>query len=103
LGRGEQFPDVFVHRGLVAFGREQVIASPLQDHLPARLGLGVQRIQRDEPAPQIQLLEELAGHGDFVGLGLHDRAGQVILTGHADRTQDGLAAAVFGFFAIQGD
>ena len=102
-GSGQQFLDVFVHRGLVAFGREQVIASTLQHHLPARLSLGVQRIQRDELAAQIHFLEELAGDGDLVGLGIHDRAGQVILAGHANSAQDGLAAPVFGFFAIQGD
>jgi len=51
------------------------MAPTLQHHLPARLGLGVQRVQRDEPAPQIELVEELAGDGDFVGLGIHDGAG----------------------------
>ena len=103
LGGGEQFLDVLTHGGLVILGRQQVIGPCFQHQVAAGLGLGVQRVQRNEPVFQIQVLEELACDRDFIGLGLHDRAAQVILAGHADGREDSLAATMLGFFAIQGD
>jgi len=103
LGGGEEFFDVLVNGGLVIFGRQQIIGAGLQHQRASGLGLGMQSIQRDEPAFQIHALKELACHGNFVGLGFHNRAGQVILARRTDRGEHVLAAAVFGFFAVQGD
>ena len=103
LGGGEQLLDVLVKLALVVFDRQQVVPSALQHDLASRFGLGVQGIQRDEPALEVQVGKEFLGHGDLVGLGVDHRAGQVILAGHADGGQDALTAALAGLFAIQGD
>ena len=102
LGGGEESFDVLVNGGLVIFGRQQVVGAGFQHHRASGFTLGVQGIQRDQAAFQIHDLKELACDGDFVGLGFDNPAGQVILAGHADRREHSLAAAVLGFFAVEG-
>jgi hypothetical protein len=101
LGGGEQFLNVLVHGGLVIFGRQQIVSPGFQHRRTGGIGLSVQGVQRDKPASQIHVLKELPCHRDFVGLGLYDCAGQIILAGHADGREHPLAAAMLGFFAVQ--
>lgn len=103
LGGGEQLLDGLVNGGLVIFGRQQIVSPSFQHDRAGGIGLSVQGIQRDKPALQIQALKELARHRDFVGLGLDNPAGQIILAGHAEGREYPLAAAVLGFLAIEHD
>jgi len=74
------------------------------EHQFARgLVLGVEGIQTDFAPVQIELLEEFAGHGNFVGFGVHDRAAQVMLAGHRYGRQHRMASAVPRLLAIQND
>jgi hypothetical protein len=77
--------------------------SVLHDQLPGRLILRVQRIQSHRAPRQIQLAEEFTRYGDLIGLGIDQRAAQVKLAGHGDGTEDGLAGAVAGLLAVDGD
>src|SRR5438552_662994 len=70
---------------------------------PARFNCSVKGIERDQAAFQINDLKELACDGDFVGLGFHNPAGQVILAGDTYRSEHPLAGAVFGLLAVKGD
>src|SRR5919108_743596 len=55
------------------------------EHQLARgLVLSVQGVEADFASVQVELFEELAGDGDFVGLGVHQCAAQVMLAGHGD-------------------
>jgi hypothetical protein len=95
--------DVLVKLELVVFDRQQVVPSALQHDLASRFGLGVQGIQRDEPALEVQVGKEFLGHGNLVGLGVDHRAAQVVLAGHADGGEHALTAAMLGLLAVQGD
>ena len=53
--------DVLVKLELVVFDRQQVVPSALQHDLASRFGLGVQGIQRDESALEVQVGKEPAG------------------------------------------
>jgi len=88
---------------LVIFDGQQIVSPAFQDDLARRFGLGMQRVQRDQAALEVQVREEFLGHGDLIGLGVHHRTAQVILAGDADGGEHAVAAAMFGFFAIQGD
>ena len=88
---------------LVVFNGQEIVPSALQHDIASRLGLGVQGIQRDPTALQVQVGKELLGHRNLVGLGVDHGAAQVILAGHADGGEDARTAAVVGLFAIQGD
>ena len=103
LGGGEQLLDVLVELELVIFDGQQIVATAFQDDLASRFGLGMQRIQRDESALEVKGRKEVLGHGDLIGLGVHDRTAQVVLARHADGGEHAVTAAVFGLFAIQGD
>jgi len=103
LGGGNEFFDIVVEGALVLFSREHIVGPRFQHQVASRVGLGVEGIQRDEPAFEIQIRKELSCHGDLVGLGVHDGAAQVILAGHAVGGEHALAAAMFGLLAIQGD
>jgi hypothetical protein len=103
LGGGQQGLDVLVELELVIFNGQEIIPSALQHNIASRLGLGVQGVQRDQMALQVQVGKELLGHGDFVGLGVDHGAAQVILAGYADGGEDTVTAAMVGLFAIQGD
>lgn len=66
--------------GLVLFDGEKVIGSVLHDEDAGGFGLGVQGIKAHDTSLEIELLEEGAGDGDFVGfLGGHNRAAQIEL------------------------
>jgi len=67
------------------------------------LGLGVEGIQRDQSALEVQVRKELLRAGNLVGLGVDHGAAQVILAGHAEGGERALTAAMLGFFAVQGD
>ena len=54
----------------------------LLDQVQGRFGLGVERIQRDKAAFQVEFGEELARDGNLVGFLVHHRAAQIILAGH---------------------
>jgi hypothetical protein len=103
LGGGEEFFDVLVNRGLVVFGGEQVISPGLEHQIASGFSLGVQSIQGDEAAFQIQALKELACDRDFIGLGIDNRAGQIVLAGYANGREHTLAVPVLGLFAVDGD
>ena len=86
---------------LVIFDGQQIVPSAFQHDVASRFGLGVEGIQRDKSAVQVQVWKELLRHGNLVGLGVDHGAGQVILAGHAEGGEHALTAAVFGFFAVQ--
>ena len=100
LEGGEEAFDGLVKCRLVFLGCEQVIGARFQDQGACGFGLGVQGIQHDQSALQIQAFAELASHRDFVGLGIDHRAAQIKLAGHADGGEHALAAAMVGFFAV---
>ncbi len=58
LGGGEQFFNVLVNGGLIILGRQQVVGTRFEHQVASRLGLGVQGIERDEAAFEVQLLKE---------------------------------------------
>src|ERR1051326_7554835 len=99
----EQCLDVLAKWELVILHAQQVVPSAIQHDSAGRFGLGVQGIQRDETALQVQVGKELLCHRDFVGLGVDHRAGQVVLAGHADGGKHALTAAMSGLLAIQRD
>ena len=103
LWGGNQFFDVLVDRWLIVLGCQEVIATAFQHDIASRFGLSVQGVQGNQAASEVQVLEELAGDGDFVGFGIHDGAAQIILAGHADGSEHALAAAMLGLFTVQGD
>jgi hypothetical protein len=76
--RLHQSLDVLSQRGLVVLDGQQVVGAVLQHQCARGLGLGVQGVEADFATVQIEFPEELAGHGDFVGFGVHDGAAQVI-------------------------
>ena len=88
---------------LVIFDGQQIVPSAFQHDVASRFGLGVEGIQPDQSAVEVQVWKELLRHGNLVGLGVDHRAGQVILAGHTDGSEHALTAAVFGLFAVQGD
>ena len=55
LGGGEQFLDILVDGGLITLGRQQVVGAGFEHQVASRLGLGVQGIQGDEPAFEVQI------------------------------------------------
>jgi hypothetical protein len=57
-------------RGLVVLDGQQRVGAVFQHQCARGLGLGVQGLQADFATVQIELLEELAGHGDFIGFGV---------------------------------
>jgi hypothetical protein len=100
LGGGEQLLDVLVKLELVIFNGQQIVPSALQHDVASRLGLRVQGIQRDETALQVQVGKEFLRHGDLVGLGVDQCAGQVVLAGHAEGGEHAVTAAMIGLLAI---
>lgn len=92
-----------MYRGLIVFGRQQEVTAAFQHDVARGLGLGMQGVQRDKAALQIQFRKELLSDRDFIGLGVHEGTAQVVLTGDTDSRQYALATAMFGLFAIQGD
>ena len=88
---------------MVIFDGQQIVPSAFQHDVASRFGLGVEGIQRDQSAVQVQVWKELLRHGNLVGLGVDHGAAQVILAGHAEGGEHALTAAVFGLFAVQGD
>ena len=104
LGSGDLLLDVGPQRRLVPFGGQEVVAPGGEHDLARRFILGMERVQADEPAFQIQRRDHrLLRHGDLIGLHVHHRAAQVILAGKAHRRQDRGAATVLGFLAIHHD
>src|SRR5450759_3971240 len=100
LGGGEQFLNVLVKFQLVIFDGQQIVPSALQHDVASRLGLGVQGIQRDEAAFQVQVGKEFLRPGELVGLDVDHRAGQVVLAGHAEGGEHAVTAAMIGLLAI---
>ena len=79
------------------------MGSMFQNQFPGGLVLGMQSIQSDGTAGQIQFSEELARHRDFIGFGSDQRTAQIELAGDADRAQEGIARAMVGLLAIDYD
>jgi len=79
LRGGEQLFDVLAQNWLILLEAQEVIAARFQNNVSSRLGLGVQGVQRNEPVVEVQTCKEPLSDGDFVGLGVHDHAGQIIL------------------------
>lgn len=102
-GNGEQFFDVPAQRGLVVFHGQQIIGPVFQHQIACGLVLGMERVQRHAPPRQFQLPEEFPRHGYFVGLGVHQGAAQIKLTGHGDGAEHRLPGAVVGLLAIDHD
>src|SRR5271166_1228586 len=103
LRSGDECFDVCAHGGLVPLDREQIIGAVFQDQSAGGFILGVQGVQRDEPAFELQVLKQLSRHGNFVSLLVHQCTAQVVLARYGDRAQNRGAAAVPGFLAIQYD
>jgi hypothetical protein len=82
--RPRQLLDVLSQRGLVVLDGRQVVRALFQHQSARALGLGVQGLETDFATVQVELLVELAGHGDFVGFGVHDGAAQGMLAGQCD-------------------
>jgi hypothetical protein len=100
---GYSFLHVFPEAGLVVFHGQQVVGAVLHDQFTGGLALGMEGVERDGAPGQVEVAEEFARHGDFVGLGVHQRAAQVVLAGHGDGGEDRVAGPVPGFFAVQDD
>src|SRR5271165_2517359 len=100
---GNQFFDVLLDGRLVVFDRQQKISAVFQDGVAGGLVLGMEGVQADFAAVQVQFVKQLPGDGDFVGLGVHDGAAQVVLAGHGDSGEHGMAAALARLFAVQND
>jgi hypothetical protein len=95
--------DVVADGGLVVFDGEQEVGAVFEDQGASGVGLGVEGVEADEAAVQVQAGEELAGDGDFVGLLVHKRAAQEVLAGDGDGGKDAGAAAVLGLLAVEHD
>lgn len=91
------------HGGLVGFDGQQKVGAVLEHQLARGLVLGVQGVEADFAPVQIEFLEPLARDGDFIGLGVHQGAAQVVLAGHGEGRQHGMTAALAGLLAIQDD
>src|ERR1017187_1032121 len=76
---GNQFFDVLFDSRLIVFDRQREIGAMFQDGGAGGLVLGMEGVQTDFAAVQVQFMEQLPGDGDFVGLGVHDSAAQVML------------------------
>src|SRR6266702_8930770 len=76
--RHEAF-DVVADRRLVAFDGEDVVGAVFEHQRAGRFVLGVEGIEADDAPVEIELGEELARHGDFVGLLIHHGAAQIML------------------------
>src|SRR5664279_4087066 len=100
---GHQFLDILAQRRLVVFDGQQIIRAVFQHQFGPGLILGVERVQADLAPIQIQPLEQLSSHGNFIGLLIHYRAAQVVLAGYRHGGQHGMAAAVPRLFAVQHD
>src|SRR5271157_4157569 len=100
---GNEFFDVLLDGGLIVFDRQQEISAMFQDGVPGGLVLGMESVQADFAAVQVQFVEQLPGDGDFVGLGVHQGAAQVMLAGNGDGGEHGMAAALARLFAVQDD
>src|SRR5436189_12540 len=73
--------NIVAYRRLVVFDGEEIVSTVIDDQLAGGLGLGVQGVQRHGAAGQVQLAEELSGHGDLIGLLVDQVTAQVVLAG----------------------
>ena len=89
--------------GLIVFDGQQKIGAVFEDRVAGGLVLGVEGVQADFAPVQVEFLEQLPGDGDFVGLGVHDGAAQIMLAGHADGGEHRMAAALPRLLAVQDD
>ena len=99
--RWDQFFNVRVHGRLVVFDRQQIVGTVFEHQIAGGVVLGMEGVQTDFASVQVELLKELPRHGDFVGLGVHHGAAQIVLTGHAHGGEYALAAPGLGLFAVQ--
>ena len=65
--------------GLVALDGEHVVGSVIDHQFAGGLPLGMQCVEADEFAVQIEFTEQFARGGDLVGFVFNDRAAQVVL------------------------
>src|SRR5436190_10309688 len=99
--RRNQFFDVSSYGRLVVFDRQQKISAVFEHQLAGGLVLSMEGVQTDFASVEVELLEECACDGDFVGFGVHHGAAQIILAGHTHRSQHALTAAMLGLFSVQ--
>ena len=76
---GNEFFDVGPQRGLVVFDGQQKVGPVFEHQLARGLVLGVEGVEADFASVQVEPVEQRAGHGDFVGLLIHQRAAQEVL------------------------
>ena len=87
--------------GLVALDREQIVPASLEEDVLGRFILGVHCVGHHDLAPQRLAAQQLAGGGDFVGLGRRDHTAQKTALG-IDSIDD-LHSGVTDFLAIDDD
>ena len=89
--------------GLVGFDRQQEVAAIFHDDGAGSRVLRVHRVEADEPAGQIEPLEQRARSRDLVGLGRDHFAAQKILAGRGDGTDHVESPAIGGHLAVEDD
>lgn len=65
--------------------------------------LGMQSVEADELAIEIESLQKGARGWDFVGFIGHNFAAQIMLSGRGGSSDNIFSTTVFGYFAIQND
>src|ERR1051326_9186630 len=86
---------IFFHSGLVAFDREEIVASFVLHDDARGFRLGVEGVGGDQRAVQLHLLEDPLHGGDFVGIFLHRRRAQPA------SVRDGVSAGDFETLAVK--
>lgn len=90
--------------GLVVLDGQKIVGPVFKHQSTGGLVLGVEGVEADHAPIQIELFKKGAGYRDFVGLlGGHQCAAQIELALGGDGGEHGIAAAVFGFFAVDVD
>ena len=98
---GKQVGEVGLEGGLVALDRQQIVPASLEEDLPGRFILGVQRVGHRDLALQGWPAQQLARGRDFVAPGGgHDTAQKTSLRVHGI---DDLHPGVTQFLAVEND
>ena len=96
LGTGTLLLDVLAEGGLVVFDGQQIMRPVFHHQLAGGLVWVCSASKATQRPARSSSPEEFARHGDFVGLGIHQRAAQIELAGHGDGAQDGVPGPWLG-------